>query len=299
MEYVHISAENLSAVYAVYNRCLIHDPLPADWFEHKTLGDPDFDPAMTCVAVDNGEPRGFLMGVRRDTDDGVDAGIKIVAVDEQYRGRGIATEMLARVEAEAKRRGATGISVGFTRPNYIMAGIDVRYTNAVAFLIRRGYVRRGDTYNMDVDLLSSDWDLSTLEAKLGAKGITCRRLPISDKPLLEDYLVRAEHSAGWRYQVVRALEQQPSGVFVAEQDGRVIAFACYDGVRPGWFGPMGTLESARGGGIGTLTYLNCLRSMREVGYRVCEVNCVGPLYFYSKTSNARVSRICWQYKKDL
>lgn len=281
------------------NRVMEFDQLPAEWFRYKTLGDPDFDPAMTLIAVDSDKVRGAMMGVCRAGSDSVTGGIKFFVVDEESRNRGIASELLKRVEAVAAERGAGSLTVGFTRPNYITAGLDPRYTTAVAFLLRRGFERRAETFNMDVDLTASDWSTTDLEVRLADQGITCRRISHDEFSALDDYLIKAGHSTGWRYQIAHAATQEPPGVFVAEKDGEVIAFACYDGVRPGWFGPMGTSPTLRGSGIGTLTFLKCLQSMKKVGYTTCVINCVGPLYFYSKVANARVSRVFWQFEKSL
>lgn len=297
IEYINLIEDNLEAVRELSNRNLEFDPINPDLFRHLTLDDPDFDPALSVVAMQDDKSCGYILGICRKTDDGVSGGIKLLAVDKEFRNQGIATEMLSRIEQQAKIRGALALRVGFTRPNYLTAGLDPRYTLAAAFFTRRGYNRRSDAYNMDVDLAVSDWSTSAIESKLSAQNIVCRRLGKDEKQRLHDWMEKDGFSTGWRYQVMHAADQDPVAVFIAEQDGEIIAFACYDGVRPGWFGPMGTTQNLRGGGVGTVTFLKCLQSMKEVGYKVCEINSVGPLYFYSKVANAKVSRIFWQFEK--
>lgn len=299
IDYVPLNEDNIRAVHALSNANLEFDAVPVEVFRYKTLGDPDFDPEMALVAVSDGEPCGYMMGVCRDTPDGKSAAIKMFAVNERFRGRGIASELLSRVEGAIKRAGATSLRVGFIRPNYLTPGLDPRYTAAAAFLLRRGYTRRGEAFNMDVELAASDWSTDVLERKLAADGVICRRLGVDEKQRLNDWMAADGFSEGWRYQVMHAAEQDPVGVFIAERHGEIIAFACYDGVRPGWFGPMGTTQNLRGGGVGSVTFLKCLQSMKEVGYKVCEICAVGPLYFYSKVANARVSRIFWHFAREL
>mgnify|MGYP005837718725 CR=1 FL=1 len=299
MELIPLGDDNIDAAHRICHCCLPYDRVPPDIFRYKTLEDPDFDPELALVAVEDGLPCGFMMGVCRSTESGVSAGIKLFGVGERHRNRGIAGEMLARIERAALERGAKTLNVGFTRPNYLTPGLDPRYTVAAAFLLRRGFVRKGEAFNMDVDLNSSDWATADIEARLAGQGIVCRRLGPEERDRLRDWMAANGYSEGWRYQVMRAAEQDPVAVFVAEKDGELAAFACYDGVRPGWFGPMGTLESLRGSGIGTVAFLKCLQSMRAVGYQICEICAVGPLYFYSKTANARVSRIFWGFEKSL
>lgn len=299
IEYGPITQYSLSDVQALSNRNLEYDQLPLDTFRYKTLEDPDFDPGMTVVAAVDGEPVGYVMAVCRKTDAGVSACVKSLAVDASHRNLGIASEMLRRVEASATERGAVALGAGFTRPNYIFPGVDPRYTLGAAFLLRRGFKRCGEVFNMDVDLAASDWSTARLEERLAKDNIVCRRLRPDEKHRLDSWMQADGFSAGWRYQVMRAADQDPVAAFIAEKNGEIIAFSCYDGVRPGWFGPMGTSQSFRGGGVGSVTYLKCLQSMKAVGYKVCEINSVGPLYFYSKVSDAKVSRIFWQFSKEL
>ena len=300
VEYIPLSDANLGAVLEVLNRNLEHDGgTTLDLLRYKTLEDPDFDPALTWVAMADRDVRGVMVGVCRPTESAPSAAVKFFAVDSEYRNRGIASEMLSRIESAVKTAGAETVKIGFSRPNYLMPGLDPRYTVAAAFLLRRGYKRTGEAFNMDVDLADSDWSTEEIEAKLAADGIDCRRLAPEEREAFGEWMTEAGYSAGWRYQTLRAAEMDPPAVFVAEKGGGYVAFACFDGVRPGWFGPMGTLESMRGSGIGSVTFLRCLQDMKARGYRVCEINSVGPLYFYSKVANAVVSRIFWQFEKRL
>lgn len=298
VEYVPLSDANLEAALEVLNRNLEYDNgTTPELLRHKTLEDPDFDPALTWMAMTDGAARGVMVGVCRPTESTPSAAVKFFAVDARYRDRGIASEMLSRIESAARARGVESMGIGFTRPNYLMPGLDPRYTVAAAFLLRRGYKRTGEAFNMDVDLADSDWSTKEIEARLAADGIACRRLEPNEREIFGEWMTEAGYSAGWRYQTLRAAEMDPPAVFIAEKGGEYAAFACFDGVRPGWFGPMGTLESMRGSGIGSVTFLRCLQDMKARGYRICEINSVGPLYFYSKVANAVVSRVFWQFEK--
>ncbi|MEI6913712.1 MAG: GNAT family N-acetyltransferase [Armatimonadota bacterium] len=297
--YTSLDDNSLAGVHQICSTAIHLDTIPLDWFRYKTLGDPNFDPRLALVAKWDNKPVGFMMGVVRPGVDGPIGGIKLFAVQEQFRNQGIASALLSGVEAELKKQGAKSVTVGFTRPSYIFAGVDPTYTEACAFLLRRGYAKRGEAFNMDVDLDASEWSTSELEVKLARQGITCKRMDATDVDKLLGFFKREGTSSGWQYQVRNAYEQNPSGVFIALKDDRVIAFSCYDGVRPMWFGPMATAQEARGGGIGSLTFLKCLQAMKAQGYPTCFINSVGPLYFYSKVAGARVSRVFWQFDKQL
>ncbi len=300
IDYTTLDESSLDAALGVLNRNLEYDNATTlDLLRYKTLEDPDFEPSMSVLACVNGEPHGFMFAVCRTEGESRSATVKFFAVDEGFRNRGIATEMLSRVEANVREAGATALRVGMSRPNYLVPGVDPRYTVACAFLLRRGFRKAGEVFNMDVELSASDWSTDEIEAKLAASGVTCRRLRPDELQAFDAWMASAGYSAGWRYQTLHAAEMDPPAVYVAEKDGEYVAFAGFDGVRPGWFGPMGTLESMRGSGIGSVTFLRCLRDMKARGYGVCEINSVGPLYFYSKVANAKVSRLFWQFEKAL
>ena len=64
--------------------------------------------------------------------------------------------------------------------NYLMPGIDPRYTEAVCWAHRLGFQRFGDALNMKVDLDYSDWKTEEDEKALETSGILIYRPPISE-----------------------------------------------------------------------------------------------------------------------
>jgi mycothiol synthase len=300
VEYVPLSEANLGNALGILNRNLPYDnDTTLELLRYKTLEDPDFNPGLTWVATVDGAPHGVMVGVCRPAESAPLATVKFFAVDPACRDRGIASEMLSRIESAARSAGAKTMNIGFSRPNYLMPGLDPRYTVGAAFLLRRGYQRAGEAFNMDVNLADSDWSTDDIQARLAAEGIICRRLASTEREVFGQWMTVAVYSPGWRYQALRAAEMDPPAVFVAEKDDKFVAFACFDGVRPGWFGPMGTKESVRGSGIGSAILIQCLQDMKARGYGVCTINSVGPLYFYSKVAHAVVSRIFWHLEKRL
>ncbi|MGQ9764475.1 MAG: GNAT family N-acetyltransferase [Armatimonadota bacterium] len=301
ISYTSLTESSLEDALEVLNRNLVYDNTTLEQFRHNTVGDPDYDPSLAVLAVENSRPCGLIVAVSRVQNDHRTGGVKFIAVDEEFRNRGIGSKLLALVEQRFLELGVRSVNVGFTRPNYLVPGVDPRYTVACAFLLRRGYKRCGEAFNMDVDLSKSDWSTAEMEEKLERQGIVVRRLRTDECEKFLQWMAGDGWSKGWQYQVARAASMDPVAVFVGERvgDRQFLAFACYDGVRPGWFGPMGTTERMRGSGIGSVTFLKCLQDMKAKGYRVCEINSVGPLYFYSKVANAIVSRIFWQFEKEL
>lgn len=56
--------------------------------------------------------------------------------------------------------------------------------------------------------------------------------------------------------------------FIANENGEMIGFACYDSSAKGFFGPIGVLEERRGEKIGQRLLLRTLHAMREYGYAI-------------------------------
>ncbi|MBK5504847.1 GNAT family N-acetyltransferase [Bacillus sp. TH12] len=79
-------------------------------------------------------------------------------------------------------------------------------------------------------------------------------------------------------------------IFIAEQGGEIIGFACYDVVRgkKGLFGPMGTAKHNRVNGVGKTLLNHCLYNMKKSGYEYAIIGQAGPIEFYERYCNARL-----------
>ncbi|MEK5248106.1 GNAT family N-acetyltransferase [Bacillus sp. FSL R9-9530] len=79
-------------------------------------------------------------------------------------------------------------------------------------------------------------------------------------------------------------------IFIAEQEGAIIGFACYDVVRgkKGLFGPMGTAKHNRVNGVGKTLLNHCLYNMKKSGYDYAIIGQAGPIEFYERCCNARL-----------
>lgn len=126
-------------------------------------------------------------------------------------------------------------------------------------------------------------------------------LPDHNKPLKGGYVVRraaaydksvilqwiGQHfSTQWASEADVTFSHQPISCFIALDQERLVGFACYEATCRGFFGPGGVLEAYRGQGLGTILLLECLRSMKEMGYAYAIIGGVGPKDFYAKTVGA-------------
>lgn len=293
-----LTPANFDQVHTLCQRCLVYDDLPREAFAFVIQGDPDFDPELAITAEEDGSVQGFLMAARR-SNPLFPSGIKLFAVAPEWRNRGIATRLLAEAEARLAARGVQVIEVSQTRPNYFYTGVDPRYTPAILLLQRHGYTQTGTAINMAVDLSASGWDTAQAEERLRAQHIVCRTVTPEDLPRLAAWFDNSEFGEGWKYQAMHAAKLTPPAVVIAEHNGEIAGFSSWNGVRPGWFGPIGVEPRLRGAGVGAVLLLQSLRGMKQEGHRTCEINSVGPIYFYSRVAQATISRTFWKFEKRL
>ncbi len=267
----------------------------AGWIRRKTLADPDYDPAMMLVAEMQGELVGFVIGAMR-WDQGW---IKALVVRPDRQRQGVGSELLRIMEDHFFSQGVSQVTFGWAPLSYFTPGVDVRFTAAIVFLERHGYgTERMSRFNMDVSLTGRDFDTAGIERQLADSGIIVERGRPEDAKVVGQ-LAEAEGFAMWRDESVQAYQNVPVSSFVARQDGKICGFAIHSVSGPGEFGPMLTMASLRGQGIGAVLLKNCLTDLQRRGYRRAEIIWVGPISFYAKAVGAHVGRIFWEWKKSL
>jgi len=116
-------------------------------------------------------------------------------------------------------------------------------------------------------------------------GYVVRRAAAYDKSVILQWI--SQHfSTQWASEADVTFFHQPISCFIALHQDRVVGFACYEATCRGYFGPGGVLEVHRGRGLGTILLLECLRSMKEMGYAYAIIGGVGPKEFYAKAVGA-------------
>jgi predicted N-acetyltransferase YhbS len=197
--------------------------------------------------------------------------VKLLAVDERHRRRGIATELLRRAEGRLRVMDHPG--------NYLSPGLDGRYHDARAFFAARDFRELGVVENIRAPL---DQPLRLIDVT----GYDIRRVEMTEREPLLDWIAR-KFAPVWAYEVARALDGPRRAVHAAWHDGEPVAFAAADGNNQGlgWFGPAGTDAAHRGKRLGEALLVRCLEDVRglpEAGV----IAWIGPKAFYAKTVGA-------------
>jgi ribosomal protein S18 acetylase RimI-like enzyme len=274
-----VQPQDASTLLELWNRSAEFDPLRAELLHEKVWGDADFQPHLALISQDL---KGFVMGLERPTGRGY---IKFLLVAPERRRQGLGRRLLEAVEA---RLPSPVLRVCETPPNYLVPGVDVRYTAGLLMLERLGYQKLGETFNLVCDLRA------TLRPP-DRGGI--RRAREADYEPVMSFL--RKHFAAWQAEVARTFANQPISLHLGWEGDRLLGFAGYDGnnLGTGWFGPMGTDPEVRSRGLGGILLLHCLRDLHEQGLEQAIIPWVGPYGFYSHHCGARIDRVFWRYEK--
>jgi len=276
-----------------------YDNMNPELLREKLEGDPLADPELCLSAWHKGQMVGFLFAVRRDIREQAYGYVKLLGVHPNFRRMKIATRLYQLAEKRLAGKGAGVIRIYDVPLNYLMPGIDPRYTPALCFAWKMGFKQFGEAVNMISELAPLNLSTKVEEEKLEKQGVTIRRALPEDKPLLMD-LLSGEWEL-WKNEVQMAYADNPPSVHVAFIDGKLRAFSVHNGNNKGtgWFGPMGTHPDMRGKGVGSILLKHCLDDMRRQGHKSAIIPWVAPVAFYSHYVNARINRVFWRMEKVL
>ncbi|MBL8620890.1 MAG: GNAT family N-acetyltransferase [Myxococcales bacterium] len=272
-----LTADDLPAARAVLADACRFDRA-ADVAEEKLFGaSPRGQPLALAARVD-----GALVGVAAASCDRV----RVLAVAPAARGRGVGSALLTACEQHVWAGAHRRVRVLDEPGNYLAPGIDVDNVDTIAWLGRRGYVRRDEHENLVVDLRDNPRVSAARAAELAdacaARGYAIRRAQLDELDAISAH-VSIGFGGAWPFEIERAATRTPCGLFVAERDGRVAAFAAHDGNNRGlgWFGPAGTWPEHRGQGLGEALLIACLVDVAAVHAR-SEIAWIGPREFYTR-----------------
>jgi len=247
--------------------------------------DPDHKVEHGFLLLDGEEIVGVMVGVQR----GDEAWLKLFAVDKGRRRSGIGSGILSEIEGRFRSSGVERLHTLNSSPYFVTPGLDVRYTEAFCLLQGHRYQLDRYVHNMEVDLISNDFDTSGSESGLANQGIFIKRMDHDDEPALRPWVHR-NWGSSWATEACIGLRNDPVTTHVAIKNANIVGFATYDVmVLAGSFGPTAVEESVRGLGLGKVLLFRCLGDMKQRGDRTCEIIWVGPIAYYAHTVDARIS----------
>lgn len=291
LELRNLTRDDLTAVARRLAAEFARGGFSAENIAFQVFDDPDYDPDLNLLAADGDRLVAVLLGVRR----GESGFVKALTVhpDGDAAGR-----LLAEFEQRVRRAGAVKVRYSGSAPFYFQPGVEPTDTRTVTWLFDHGFQKIGDAFNMVADLAAQDFDTRDEEALASAAGYRITRLSAGDEEAFGRFVERC-FSTGWRWETWTTLRWSPPTAHLAWQADEVVAFAAAEATNPGWFGPMGTDPEHREHGLGRLLLRRCLQDLKALGYREAQIGWVGPLGFYARHCEARVSRVFWLLEKLL
>jgi ribosomal protein S18 acetylase RimI-like enzyme len=295
LEITEMTQDDLPAVMQMLADADLPSTPKLGWLAHCTFGDPTCYPELRLLGWQGGRLVGLVFACLR-SGKGI---VKWFAVRSSVRRQGVATALFDELESRLQARKVSVVSVTAEAPNYFAPGIDLARTEAVCFLLDRGYgTDRKAVVDMTVDLAAADLATDGAVGRLAEEGIVLRRARPDEVDAVAEF-ARAEFSLGWQQEVSEASDYAPIPLFAAFEGERVVAFAVYDVTGPSRFGPTGTRQDYRGRGIGSALLRQCLGSIKERGELFADIGWVGPISFYARAVGARISRVYWRFDKTL
>jgi len=257
-------AADETAAIALWNASLNEDRINKENFYTRIIFDPIFDPALYLLAEDAGEITGFIYGAVR----GEKAYIVSLGVCPKHRRKGIARQLIAKLEATAKARGATTLDIGTYTGNYFFPGIDEKnYANAISLFTNLGYENKGTCSSMDMSLREYTTPEKYINRKkqLESQGYTFKNFDWSDSLPMFDFF--REHFPHWldgaRANALRGCGGETIQLALNPNE-KVVGFAMRAGDgTPGRFGPFGVAPTEQGTGLGGILFHNLVTDMVE------------------------------------
>jgi GNAT superfamily N-acetyltransferase len=114
------------------------------------------------------------------------------------------------------------------------------------------------------------------------------RKPLGSEKSIVVNWVHENFDEFWANETEISISRLPISCYIAQQDKKLVGFACYDAAGLGYFGPIGVLEAFQGQGIGKALIFACLHEMKLKGYGYAIIGWIGPQEFYEKTVGATV-----------
>lgn len=267
-----VDADAAAAVARLWARAVPWDPITPEAMAHSLTGEG--------VTV-RGDPERAVVATWTQ---GGSAALRLLVVDPDLAGGGLGSRLLTAAEDDARRMGATAMSVGADAPDHLFPGVDTACTPMLCLLEARGYTRSGANLNADVDRATLPEAPSDVADATGGD---------------EEEIVAftARHWPGWRDEAVRALRARR--LLLTRDDGGVSGFCAYGLARPGWLGPVAVRPGLIGTGAGRKLVVGALHRMDGLGAARLEIAWVGPLRAYAGAVGARVGRVFIVHRRRL
>ncbi len=305
-----MTIDNIRDVYDFCEENVEHLSHSFETFKSATLESTAFLPDFTITATDKeGKIIAFFMVVfrkpylfkkRRTV-----AVLKFFVVARGWRYKGLGSEILtsltARIKTSEKRCFWMKFEVLSAMPDYWLPGLDPRHTEALFFLKKHGFKRKGERMNLRLSLKNfSETEpasrIGNIEIRRAKKEEEHRLIPLQFMPMVY-------HITSWPPEIKISFQNTPISSFIAldTDTNEIIGWATHSVSFPGSFGPTGVSKKYRGRGLGGFLLQWCLWDLKRSGIQETIIRWVeeDTAYFYLKSVGAHISELYWPMQKRI
>jgi len=304
-EIVNLDESLIPGVTSLVNSVYIHDSVTTWSMTRATFLDPNFDPTLSLVAVEDGSPIGVAIGAARSKEPKElvtkeHAWLKVLAVKDEHLETGLGDELLSRVEGELRDREYKDIRATDFAGWHLFPGINIRSEKILSFLTKRDYEKVSEAVDYVVDLSGFEVPemVLSLQEKFTQSGFTFRTPDAIEKDRITSWALDI-FGPVWSYEIVMSFRHRPPGVMVAEQDEDIVGFAGFGSLELDWFGPLGVIEDPKHEGLSTVLLHKALWEMKLRGQRTAVIPWASHLLFYSQLPNISKIKHYWILSKKL
>lgn len=304
-EIINLDESLIPSVTSLINSVYIYDSITTWSLTRATFLDPNFEPSLSLVAVEDGNPIGVAIAATRNKEPKElitheHAWLKVLAVTPEHLETGLGDKLLTQVEDDLRAKGYQDVRATDFAGWHLFPGINIRSEGVLSFLMKRGYERVSEAVDYVVDLAGFEIPemVVDLQDKFKQSGFTIRIPDAIEKERIMSWVLEI-FGPVWSYETVMSFRHKPPGVVIAEQDGEIVGFAGFGSLELEWFGPLGVVEDPKYEGLSTVLLYRALWEMKLRGQRTAVIPWASHLFFYSQLPNINKIKHYWILSKKL
>ena len=304
-EIINLDESLIPSVTSLINSVYIYDSITTWSLTRATFLDPNFEPSLSLVAVEDGNPIGVAIAATRNKEPKElitheHAWLKVLAVTPEHLETGLGDKLLTQVEDDLRAKGYQDVRATDFAGWHLFPGINIRSEGVLSFLMKRGYERVSEAVDYVVDLAGFEIPemVVDLQDKFKQSGFTIRIPDTIEKEAIMSWVLEI-FGPVWSYETVMSFRHKPPGVVIAEQDGEIVGFAGFGSLELEWFGPLGVVEDPKYEGLSTVLLYRALWEMKLRGQRTAVIPWASHLFFYSQLPNINKIKHYWILSKKL
>ncbi|MCI4439492.1 GNAT family N-acetyltransferase [archaeon] len=269
----------------------------------STVLDPNFDPSLTFVAMEDGIPIGCAIGATRSKEpkeliNKEHAWLKlfVIAPDQLYSG--LADRLLSQVESELRERGYKDIRATDFTGWYVFPGINVRSEDVLQFLLRKGYSKVAETTDYIIDL--SGFSIPSIvkeeEERQRNEGIIYRIPDKNEKGSVASWVLD-KNGPILSFETIMSFRHDPPGIIIAEKEGSIVGLGLISALETNWLGPIIVSENDQK--VGEVLLYKAAWEMKLRGFDRVVIPRASESSLYAQVPNIVKVKQYWILSKNL